>query len=148
MECSNCQSDKLSVIDSREGKNSIRRRRLCLGCNHRFTTYERIENLNLIVVKRNGGREKFSKEKIIRGLKAACKNRPTDQAKLEAIADKIEREINTLGDEEISSHYIGEKVLESLKEIDLVAYLRFASVHKSFSDLQAFEREIQKCQKT
>lgn len=147
MDCPACASDKLSVIDSREGENAIRRRRLCLKCHYRFTTYERIETAMIIVAKKNGGREKFCQEKLIRGMQAACKNRPIEQAKLETIADKIEKEINILGEEEVSSHYIGEKVLENLKNLDPVAYLRFASVHKSFSDLRAFEREIQKLEK-
>lgn len=144
MKCPSCRSEKISVVDSRDSEDAIRRRRLCLDCQTRFTTYERTENPSLLVIKKDGRRERFSREKLTRGMQAACKNRPVDVAQIEAIAEQIDKDIHILGDEEISSHHIGEKVLEALKNLDEVSYLRFASVHKSFSDLKAFEREIQK----
>lgn len=144
MRCLVCQSDNLSVIDSREVASAIRRRRLCLACKHRFTTYERLESPNITVIKKDNRREKFCQDKLIRGISQACKNRPIDPMAIEVVADQIERDIYILGEEEVTSHYIGEKVLEALIKLDPVGYLRFASVHKSFTDLKSFEREIQK----
>lgn len=148
MNCPSCQSDKLSVIDSRDCDNAIRRRRECTLCHFRFTTYERIEIPYVTVIKKDSRREKFCKDKLIRGMLQACKNRPIDQIRVQEISDKIESEINMLGDDEVPSHYIGERVLVALKNLDPVAYMRFASVHKSFADLKAFEREIDKLQKS
>ena len=142
MNCPNCKSDELSVIDSRDCDEGIRRRRLCTKCDFRFTTYERIEKPIIVVVKKDNRRERFSKEKLTHGILQACKNRPIDKVVVDRAVDEIEKLINILGDEEVPSHYIGEQVLDSLKGIDHVAYLRFASVHKSFNDLHAFEREI------
>lgn len=147
MNCPRCQSDQLSVIDSRDCDEGIRRRRLCLKCDFRFTTYERIEKSIITVVKKDGRRERFAREKLTKGILKACKNRPIDPVVIDKAVDEIEKDINMLGEEEIASHYIGEQVLKSLKDIDQVAYLRFASVHKSFNDLKAFEREIDKLNK-
>lgn len=144
MNCPNCKSDELSVIDSRDCDEGIRRRRLCTKCDFRFTTYERIEKPTITVVKKDNSRERFSKDKLTSGILKACKNRPIDKVVIDRAVDNIEKDINMLGEEEVTSHYIGEQVLHNLKEIDQVAYIRFASVHKSFNDLRAFEREIAK----
>lgn len=142
MNCPNCKSNEFSVIDSRDCDEGIRRRRLCAKCDLRFTTYERIEKPIVVVIKKDNRRERFSKEKLTRGILQACKNRPIDKIVVDRAVDDIEKQINILGEEEVTSHYIGEQVLDTLKGIDQVAYLRFASVHKSFNDLRAFEREI------
>ena len=145
MKCPSCGSadTKLNVIDSRpvEGSNSIRRRRECRACQFRFTTYEVVEEFQTIVVKKNGNKEYFDRNKLIRGLLNACHKRPVDA---EAIALEIEQEITSSLRHEIPSDEIGERVMDKLRAVDEVAYVRFASVYKEFCDVETFVREIRR----
>lgn len=143
MRCPNCKAES-QVIDTREADNSIRRRRACLHCNHRFTTYERVEIPKLMVIKRDGRRESFSREKLTEGIGKACKKRPVCLSNIESLVDKIERDLNDRGESEIPSLYIGELVMEQLKQLDGIAYIRFASVYRQFSDIKSLEREVKK----
>lgn len=141
MRCPRCQYDDSKVIDSRhvEDNNSIRRRRECLKCHMRFTTYEVIDTQTPIVLKKDGSRELFDKNKLLSGLLKACQKRPVDA---KAVADEIESAIQSSMITEIPSQKIGELVMEKLKELDKVAYVRFASVHREFQDIDTFVREI------
>ncbi|SER89939.1 transcriptional regulator NrdR [Salipaludibacillus aurantiacus] len=144
MICPSCQHNGTRVLDSRpsdEGR-SIRRRRECDSCGYRFTTFERVEKTPLIVVKKDGTREEFSREKLLRGLIRACEKRPVPLEKLENITDDVEKEIRNQGLAEVSSDHIGEKVMESLAVIDDVAYVRFASVYRQFKDINVFIDEL------
>ena len=143
MHCPNCKKES-QVIDSREAENSIRRRRECLSCNYRFTTYERTELPKLMVIKRDGRRESFSREKLADGIKKACEKRPVCLANIEQIINDIERDLFDRGDEEIPSLYVGELVMEKLKPLDGIAYIRFASVYRQFADIKSLEREVRK----
>lgn len=143
MHCLNCKSES-QVIDTREAENSVRRRRACLSCHHRFTTYERIEIPKLMIIKRDGRRESFSREKLTEGIRKACEKRPVCLANIEQILDSIERKLYERSESEIPSLYVGELVMESLKEIDGVAYIRFASVYRQFADIKSLEREVKK----
>ena len=131
------------VVDSRQADDgaAIRRRRECLACGRRFTTFERVDEVPLLVVKRSGHREPFDRAKVVAGMRAAAKNRPVDPAQLEAVAGEIEEGLRLAGGE-VSSREVGTAVLERLRTIDAVAYLRFASVYKSFEDLRDFAREV------
>ncbi len=141
MKCPVCMSLDCKVIDSRpvEENNSIRRRRECLECHHRFTTYEIIDTLQPIVLKKDGSRELFDKNKLLGGLMRACHKRPVDAQK---VADEIEATILNSMKTEVSSQKIGELAMERLKALDAVAYVRFASVHREFTDIETFAREI------
>ncbi|PYZ97246.1 transcriptional regulator NrdR [Alteribacter lacisalsi] len=144
MKCPSCQNNGTRVLDSRpsdEGR-SIRRRRECDGCGYRFTTFERVEKTPLIVVKKDGNREEFSREKMLRGLIRACEKRPVPLEKLEAVTDEVERELRNRGGAEVDSHDIGEQVMEHLALIDDVAYVRFASVYRQFKDINVFVDEL------
>lgn len=145
MVCPKCGSDDLKVNESRdlENGNAIRRRRECLACEHRFTTYERIENPGLIVVKRSGGKEAYDKAKIARGVTKALEKRSFSEEEIEKLVTTIDRKINLLGLDEIATSVIGDVVLEELKCVDDVAYLRFASVYKSFDDANEFQKEVE-----
>lgn len=145
MKCPFCGEQESKVIDSRpvEDGSVIRRRRECLGCGKRFTTYERIESLPILVIKKDGRREMFDREKIVRGLLKACEKRPVPREKIEEIASEIESEFRAEGRKEVTSKEIGEKVIEALKEIDKVAYVRFASVYREFTDLTHFIKELE-----
>lgn len=143
MLCPHCQRET-KVIDSRDNGKEIWRRRECLKCQKRFTTYERIELPKLLVIKRDQRREAFSKEKIIRGIQKACAKRPIKITKIEEIADKIEKEIYDLGKPEIKSKSIGELVMKELEELDPVAYIRFASVYRPIRSIKSFEEEVHK----
>lgn len=138
-----CAFSKLKVIDSRpvEESGSVRRRRECLNCQFRFTTYEIVEEFQTVVVKKNGTKEYFDRNKLLRGLLSACQKRPVDA---EAIGREIEQEITSSLRHEISSEEIGERVVEKLRAIDEVAYVRFASVYKEFDDVETFVREIRR----
>lgn len=140
MKCPFCGFDESKVIDSRpaDDGNSIRRRRECLKCQKRFTTYEKLETISLIVVKQDNSRQPYDREKIVRGLIRACEKRPITYAQMEDVADKIESELYQMMSKEVTSTEIGEKVMSHLKELDEVAYVRFASVHKHFSNIQSF----------
>lgn len=144
MKCSNCHSKSTKVLDSRpiEEGRSIRRRRECEECGFRFTTFERIEELPLIVVKKDATRQEYSREKLIRGLIKACEKRPVPLETIETLAVQVENEIRNQGVSEIDSHAIGEKVMDRLSEIDEVAYVRFASVYRQFKDLSVFLDEL------
>ncbi|MCI0763936.1 transcriptional regulator NrdR [Bacillus sp. TL12] len=144
MRCPTCFHNGTRVLDSRpvdEGR-SIRRRRECESCLNRFTTFERVEEPPLIVVKKEGTREEFNKEKILRGLIKACEKRPVSLKQLEGVTQKVERELRNLGISEVKSDMIGEIVMEALRDIDDVAYVRFASVYRQFKDLNVFIEEL------
>jgi len=143
MECPYCHNIETKVTDSRDtGALSIRRRRECLKCGKRFTTYEHIEMQPIYVIKKDGRREKFERQKIRHGIEKACEKRPVSQEKIEELIEKIEERTRRSGKEEIESKQIGEYVMEALKETDHVAYIRFASVYRSFADISSFEKEI------
>lgn len=143
MRCPNCKNES-QVIDTREAENSIRRRRECLDCQNRFTTYERVELPKLAVIKRDGRRESFSREKIKSGIRKACEKRPICLANIETVVDEVERQLYEKGQEEIPSLYIGELVMDQLRRIDSIAYIRFASVYRQFTDIKSLEKEIKK----
>ena len=145
MKCPYCDYTESKVIDSRpaEDGTSIRRRRECLKCQKRFTTYEKLETISLIVVKQDNSRQPYDREKVVRGLIRACEKRPITYARMEEIADKIESELYQQMSKEVTSTEIGELVMEHLKELDEVAYVRFASVHKHFSDINSFMTALQ-----
>ena len=142
MKCPHCGFEESKVIDSRpiDDNSSIRRRRECLKCQARFTTYEVFENIQPIVIKKDGSREYFDKNKLLVGLLKACQKRPVDSAK---IADEIEQELQNSLKLEITSYQLGEMVMEKLKAIDAVAYVRFASVYREFKDVETFLTELQ-----
>lgn len=144
MHCPSCRADDTKVVDSRladEG-GAIRRRRLCSQCAHRFTTYERLEELPLMVVKTHGGRELFDRSKVMAGVQSACKGRPVSAEQLHVLSMSVEDEARLHGNE-VSSAVIGVTVLDRLRELDEVAYLRFASVYKNFDDAGDFVEEMQ-----
>ena len=142
MRCPYCQEQESRVVDSRESEGSIRRRRECLACGQRFTTYERIESANLYVVKNDGRREEYSRAKLIEGIRKACAKRPVSAEAVERIVDEIQAELFRLGRAEVRSSVIGEKVMERLRDLDEVAYVRFASVYRRFTDLDGLSEEI------
>ena len=143
MNCPYCNNIETKVTDSRDtGDYSIRRRRECLKCNRRFTTYEYIEMAPLYVIKKDGRREKCDRKKIKNGIMKALEKRPIGHDKVEEMLDSIEEKIRRYGKEEIESSVIGEYVMEALKETDQVAYIRFASVYRSFTDVTSFEKEV------
>jgi len=146
MKCPYCGYAEGKVIDSRptdEG-SSIRRRRECLKCQRRFTTYEKLETVSIAVIKQDNSRQPYDREKIIRGLMRACEKRPVGLSVMEKIADDIEGELYQSMEKEVTSTDIGERVMRYLKEVDEVAYVRFASVHKHFSDIETFMTELEK----
>lgn len=146
MRCQFCNCTESKVIDSRpsEENNSIRRRRECIGCGRRFTTYEKIEVLPLMVVKRDGRRETFNAEKIRSGILHACEKLPVSLQQMEEITQRIERRAYTSADGEITSQQLGDMVMEELKQLNDVAYVRFAAVYRKFTDLGTFMDELQK----
>ncbi len=146
MKCPFCGYTESKVIDSRpaEEGSTIRRRRECLECRKRFTTYEIIERMPLVVIKRDGSRQGFDKVKLINGMVRACEKRPVPLKKLEQIADEIELELQGNLDREINTVEIGEMVMDRLKNVDEVAYVRFASVYRSFKDVNTFMEELRK----
>lgn len=150
MHCPNCQADSLRVIDSRdvEAEPAIRRRRECEKCGFRFTTYERIEAPHLLVIKKDGRREPFSREKLSRGVWRSCEKRPISEAAIEAVVSAIEQDLRACGDTEVDVAAIGEAAMSRLKGLDQVAYIRFASVYREFTDLDEFQAEVKKALKT
>lgn len=146
MKCPYCFSDDTQVIDSREteDQSAVRRRRECAKCEKRFTTYERVELLDLIVVKKDGSRQAYDRNKLIAGIRRACEKRPIPTEKIERAVDEIEKELRGMPSNEVPSRQVGNLVMKKLRELDPVAYVRFASVYKSFKNLQAFERELDK----
>lgn len=146
VKCHQCQSTDNKVIESRDVADceAIRRRRECLDCNYRFTTYERVERPNLTVVKRDGTRQLFSREKLLAGLQHACEKTPVTNMQLESFVARIERDLYGRGEPEVSSVDIGELVMEGLPKLSEVAYVRFASVYRNFKDITGFEKELSK----
>lgn len=146
MRCPYCGNKKDSVIDSRVSKDasSVRRRRECLKCSRRFTTYEYVERIPLMVLKKDGRREPFNREKLMNGLLKACEKRPVSVDELEKLADTIERKLEKDHDREVRSKEIGELVMRSLHELDEIAYVRFASVYRQFRDVGQFVKELKK----
>lgn len=144
MKCPYCSYAESKVVDSRstEDDMSIRRRRECLKCNKRYTTYEKVENVPILVIKKNMNREYFDRTKIINGLIKACQKRPVSRQQIENVADEIEKKINNQMLTEVSSEYIGELIMENLKILDEVSYVRFASVYRQFKDINTFMQEI------
>ena len=148
MKCPFCSaaSSHIRVIDTREVADGIRRRRECDQCKQRFTTYERIASVNLLVVKRDGRREEFDKDKLVRSMRIACSKRPVSSATIEAGAQEIESRLYALGKGEIDYFQVGELVMDQLQDIDDVAYVRFASVYRRFRDVDSITEEIQQLQ--
>ncbi|HBG93525.1 MAG: transcriptional regulator NrdR [Nitrospirae bacterium GWF2_44_13] len=144
MKCPFCVNLEDKVIDSRTSKegDAIRRRRECLKCGKRFTSYERVEDIVPMVVKKDGRREPFDRPKILRGLEKACEKRPVSVELLEGIVDSIEKKLINLGVKEIQSTWVGEEVMSSLRELDKVAYVRFASVYRQFKDISELMNEV------
>lgn len=144
MKCPFCDELEDKVVDSRMAREGevIRRRRECLACKRRFTSYERIEESFPIVVKKDGRREPFDRLKIVSGLKKACEKRPISTATIEAVADRIEKRIQEMGETEVSSRTVGEEVVRELHQLDQVAYVRFASVYREFKDIEQFMDEL------
>jgi len=149
MKCPFCHETDNRVIDSRLSKdgNMIRRRRECPKCGRRFTTYERVEETMPLVIKKDGRRESYDRLKIINGLKRACEKRPVSINTIEAIADRIERLLQERGEKEVPSSVIGEAAMRELRDIDQVAYVRFASVYRSFKDIDEFRAELEQLMK-
>lgn len=146
MKCPFCDNPDTKVIDSRptEEGHAIRRRRGCDRCSKRFTTYEKVEETILMVVKKDGKREAFDRNKLLRGITRACEKRPVSLADMEGMVDEIERNLNNTMEKEVASDFIGELVMDELKKVDEVSYVRFASVYRQFTDVNTFMKEIEK----
>jgi len=144
VKCPFCNHIEDKVVDSRETKegDTIRRRRECLGCERRFTTYERIDEVPYMVIKKDGRREKFDRQKVLGGLLKACEKRPVSMTKLSEMVNQVESKVSDSPDREISTTDIGEYLMEGLRELDKIAYVRFASVYRDFQDEQAFFNEL------
>ncbi len=142
MVCPFCKAKDTNVIDSRETSDGIRRRRECAACGQRFTTYERLMANSVVVVKRDGRREEFNRQKLTQGIQMACSKRPEAMAVVEKIVEEIEVEIQKMNKPEVPSRLIGEMVMEKLKPVDQVSYVRFASVYRDFKDLEGFFQAI------
>jgi len=144
MKCPFCGHLHDKVVDSRESKegDAIRRRRQCLGCQRRFTSYERIDEIPYMVVKKDGRRERFDRQKVLAGILKACEKRPVSMLQLEAIADKAETMVQDSSEREVSTTTLGEMIMNDLKNLDKVAYVRFASVYLDFKDVQEFMSEL------
>lgn len=144
MKCPYCTHTEDKVIDSRSSKDGdvIRRRRECLKCEGRFTSYERIEEILPLVIKKDGRREAFARQKILHGLEKACEKRPVGVDTIESLVTKIEKKLQGLGEKEIPSSWIGEEIMSTLKGVDEVAYVRFASVYRQFKDIKEFMEEV------
>ncbi len=143
MECPYCSSSKFKVTDKRESPEGIRRRRECLKCKKRFTTYERIDNPDLYVLKKDGRRERFNVEKLKQGIEKAFEKRPISTEKIEKMVKSIEEHIRRKNKKEMKSSIIGELVMKKIKKLDNIAYIRFASVYRDFKDIKDFKNEIQ-----
>lgn len=144
MKCPFCDELEDKVVDSRMAKEGevIRRRRECLGCKRRYTTYERVEEILPVVVKKDGRRESFDRTKILAGLKKACEKRPISTTTIEAVTDRIEKRVQEMGETEIESRIVGEELMKELHQLDQVAYVRFASVYREFKDIDQFMDEL------
>ncbi|UCE98420.1 MAG: transcriptional repressor NrdR [Dehalococcoidia bacterium] len=142
MRCPYCDSNDSRVIDSRDINNGVRRRRQCIECNSRFTTYERVTSSSLFVVKKDDRREDFDKDKLLTGIRKACEKRPLPAGIVDRIADDIEAELFQFGKAEITSYTIGDMVMERLRELDYIAYIRFASIYRDFADITDLKQEV------
>jgi transcriptional repressor NrdR len=144
VKCPFCDELEDKVVDSRMAKEgeAIRRRRECLGCKRRYTTYERVDEILPVVVKKDGRRESFDRTKILAGLKKACEKRPISTATIESVTDRIEKRIQEMGETEIDSRIVGEELMKELHQLDQVAYVRFASVYREFKDIDQFMDEL------
>jgi len=149
MKCLYCNYEETQVIDTRETENleATRRRRECLKCSKRFTTYERVEEADIIVVKKGGKRERFERQKLLNGILKACEKRPISLEKIEKLVDDVESELRKRDSVEVESKAVGEIAIKKLKSLDKIAYIRFASVYREFEDLERFEEELEKLQK-
>lgn len=143
MKCPYCGERDSRVVDTREAGDGIRRRRECKICELRFTTYERVLSAPVMVVKRDGRREPFDREKLLEGLRIACAKRPVPVEDIERIADEVENHIRSLGRSEVDSQIVGEQVIARLQQLDDVAYVRFASVYRRFADVESLAQEIE-----
>lgn len=145
MQCPKCHHNNSKVVDSRQADDgrTIRRRRECENCGFRFTTFERIEETPLLVIKKNGTREEFNREKVLRGLVRSAEKRPVTMDQMEKIVNQVERKIRESGESEIPTNLIGEYVMEYLVDLDEIAYIRFASVYRQFKDMSVFLKELQ-----
>lgn len=142
MKCPYCGFQDSKVVDSRGVDDGIRRRRQCLHCDTRFTTYERFHADSFMVIKKDGRREEFSRDKLTSGIRKACAKRPVSNDDIERVVDKIEAALHHLGRVEVPSSTVGEMVIQHLKELDRIAYIRFASVYREFTDIESFRREL------
>jgi transcriptional repressor NrdR len=145
MKCPFCSSSDNGVVDSRETEDgrAIRRRRSCAACSRRFTTYERIDEQPIVVIKKNGARAAFDRARLVAGMSRACEKRPVSSETIDRIAAEIEKRASETGERELSSRWFGEQVMRELRAIDEVAYVRFASVYRSFKDVEEFARELE-----
>ncbi len=144
MKCPYCLAEETKVVDKRDSETSTRRRRECLKCAKRFTTHERVDHVELIIVKKNGNRERFDRDKVRLGMIKACEKRPVSTKSIEESLDKIEIELRAMDTTEVPSSKIGNAIMKYLKKLDKVAYIRFASVYKDFTDVEEFQEELKK----
>ena len=146
MKCRYCLSTESKVVDSRptEDGTAIRRRRECINCGKRFTTYEKIEEVPIMVIKKDGSREPFDSKKILAGVRKACEKRPVSTGEMELLVDDVEREVFNSLEPEVPTNTVGERVMRRLKELDEVAYVRFASVYRQFKDISTFMEELKR----
>jgi len=142
MNCPYCSHDDSKVIDSRDANEGIRRRRQCLGCDARFTTYERLQPAGFFIIKKDERREEFNRNKLLTGIRKACEKRPLPAGIVEKLVDDIEAELYHIGKTEVPSTVIGDMVMDKLKNLDYIAYIRFASVYREFTDITALKQEI------
>ena len=149
MKCPYCNFEETQVIDTRDTENleSTRRRRECMKCGKRFTTYERVEEADIIIVKKDGRRERFQRQKVLNGIIEACEKRQISLEKIEKLVDEVESDLRKRDSVEVESKIVGELVMKKLKSLDKVAYIRFASVYREFEDLDRFTEELEKLQK-
>ena len=149
MKCPYCNNEETQVIDTRETENleATRRRRECLKCGKRFTTYERVEEADIVVVKKDGKRERFERKKLLNGILKACEKRDIPLDKIEKLADEVESDLRKRDSVEVESKVIGEIAMKKLKTLDKIAYIRFASVYREFEDIERFEEELEKLHK-
>ena len=142
MKCPYCGGQESRVIDSRGVDEGVRRRRKCLACSARFTTYERVQPHDIFVIKKDGRREEFKRDKLLSGIRKACEKRPLPTGAIDKFVDDIEADLYKLGKTEVPSFYIGDLVMEGLKRLDHIAYIRFASVYREFADIGALKQEV------
>ena len=142
MECPHCGGQESKVIDSRNLDEGVRRRRQCIACNARFTTYERIQSHDIFIIKKDGRREEFNRDKLLSGIRKACEKRPLPTGAIDKFMDSIEAELYKAGKREVSSSCIGDLVMEGLRKLDHIAYIRFASVYREFADITDLKLEV------